>query len=539
MSYVALYRKYRPKTFSEVVGQDIVVRILKNSISSNKIGHAYIFSGTRGTGKTSVAKIFSRAVNCLYPVDGDVCLKCDVCKNINDNCIDIVEIDAASNNGVDEIREIRNNVTLMPTYLKYKVYIIDEVHMLSGSAFNALLKTLEEPPEHVIFILATTELGKIPATVLSRCQKLDFKKIPSKVLAKQINYILKKENKKMPDDVVNLISELSDGSFRDAINLVDQLLAFEKSSITVDDVFNIIGDIPEDKAIDLIKCITEYDIKKCLELVNSLYEEGKNFYNISDRMQNVARDIIVNNNTHEYFKKDYEKKLEIFTNLDNEKCIEFSNYLFDLTNILKKTSNQKTLFETYMIKCSLLFSAIKKPIKELIVPLEKKENVIEEENVSINDNNFVSKKVRINNTLAEAGIEYKKVFINKFGLINDFISNIQYSSVSSLILKGKPEVVSDKNVLFTFKNIFEVVLFDKNADLIQKMLKEIYSKKYDIVGISEDEWKIIRNKFIEDKKNGIVYNYIKEDKKNKKKNNVSALENEAESVFGEDIISVE
>ena len=180
MSYVSLYRKYRPKKFSEVVGQEVVVDILKNSIINNKIGHAYIFSGPRGTGKTSVAKIFSKAVNCLSPEDGDLCDKCEVCKLNFDDEIDIIEIDAASNNGVDEIREIRNNVKLLPVHLKYKVYIIDEVHMLSTSAFNALLKTLEEPPENIIFILATTEFNKIPSTVVSRCQKFDFKKLTEK-----------------------------------------------------------------------------------------------------------------------------------------------------------------------------------------------------------------------------------------------------------------------------------------------------------------------------------------------------------------------
>ena len=260
MSYIALYRKYRPKCFSEVVGQDTVVNILKNSIKNNKIGHAYIFSGTKGTGKTSVAKIFAKAINCLHPVDGDICNECETCINLNNDSIDIIEIDAASNNGVEEIREIRNNVKVLPNYCRYKVYIIDEVHMLSTSAFNALLKTLEEPPEHVVFILATTELNKIPATVLSRCQKLDFKKISKYSLVKQLKFILKSENKELSDGVVDLIADLSDGAFRDAINLMDQLLTLNKKDITQADLFNIVGIISDDIAFDLIRYIINSDI---------------------------------------------------------------------------------------------------------------------------------------------------------------------------------------------------------------------------------------------------------------------------------------
>ena len=285
MSYVSLYRKYRPKCFAEVVGQDVVVKILKNSIFNNKIGHAYIFSGPRGTGKTSIAKIFSKAVNCLNTKDGDLCGNCDVCKLNFDDEIDIIEIDAASNNGVDEIREIRNNVKLLPSHLKYKVYIIDEVHMLSISAFNALLKTLEEPPNNIIFILATTEFNKIPATVVSRCQKFDFKKLTSNQIFERLKFILKEENKTLPDEVVNLISELSDGGMRDAINIVDQIVSMDKENINVDDVYNLIGDVNEQKIFDLLINIIKSNIKELLIMIDDLYNSGKNFISISNRLQ--------------------------------------------------------------------------------------------------------------------------------------------------------------------------------------------------------------------------------------------------------------
>ena len=275
MAYISLYRKYRPQSFNEVVGQEVVKKVIKNSILNDKISHAYIFSGPRGTGKTSIAKIFSKAVNCLNPIEGDICGECDVCNHSFEDEIDIVEIDAASNNGVDEIREIRNNVKLLPSNLKYKVYIIDEVHMLSTSAFNALLKTLEEPPKHVIFILATTEFNKIPATVVSRCQKFDFKKITNKDIEKRLKYILDKEDKTLNNDVIEIIAEISDGGLRDSINLLDQVISMNKEEVTVSDVYNLIGEINEDEIFDLLEKVVQGNIKEIIKKLDAYYSESK------------------------------------------------------------------------------------------------------------------------------------------------------------------------------------------------------------------------------------------------------------------------
>ena len=533
MPYISLYRKYRPKTFSDVVGQEVVIKILKNSILIGKIGHAYIFSGPRGTGKTSIAKIFSKAVNCLENETGDLCGKCDVCLSDFDDEIDIVEIDAASNNGVDEIREIRNNVKLAPNHLKYKVYIIDEVHMLSTSAFNALLKTLEEPPSNVIFILATTEFNKIPATVISRCQKFDFKKLTNKQLENRLNYILEKENKSIKSEVVELIAQLSDGGMRDAINMLDQLISLDKTDINVDDVYNLIGDVSENKIFELLKEITNQNVKNILEIVDELFTEGKNFINITNRLQTIIRNIIIYNNSDNYFSKDYEQKLNNFAKVDLEKFIELSDILFKLSNDLKKTTNQKVLVEIYLLKASLIFNEKKIEQNNELTKINQETNTINENKIN------KEREIKINNSLYGADKSLKNEFVKEYESIKEYLSNKEYNSVTNLMLKATPEVVSEKNVLFSFKNNFEVVLFEKNISEIQKLLKQIFDKKYSIVAVNIDEWKEIKKDYINNIKNGIKYEYIEEIVQSEKTKKTTILENTVENLFGDSIINNE
>lgn len=534
MAYISLYRKYRPAKFSDVVGQEVIVKILKNSIINNKISHAYIFSGPRGTGKTSIAKIFAKAVNCSHNL-GDVCDECDNCKKNIDEEIDIIEIDAASNNGVDEIREIRNSVKLMPSNLKYKVYIIDEVHMLSTSAFNALLKTLEEPPSHVIFILATTEFNKIPATVISRCQKFDFKRINNQDIVNRLKYILECENKALNDDVLNLIAKLSDGGLRDSINLLDQVLTINDKDVTVDAVYNLIGQLNDNEIKELLLLITTGDIKELLAKINSYAEKGKNFVSIINRLELLLRNILIFNSTNNYFDKEYEKILSEFTRVDIDKLLELSNILFNLTNELKKSNNQQTLIEIYFLKMAILFTknAKNNKIDTNIENRVFKNEINNEIDTNLNnDNDTEIKKININNAFYGADKELKKEFLSKYSKIKEYVANKEYNSISNLLLKATAEVVSNKNIIFTFKNNFEVVLFDKNIDDIQKFLKMLYNTMYTVVAISEEEWLEVKKEYINNIKSGYKYEYIDAKPKIKKSNKNTVLQDSVESIFG-------
>lgn len=541
MEYISLYRKYRPKTFSDVVGQEVVVKILKNSILNNKISHAYIFSGPRGTGKTSIAKIFSKAVNCLNTTDGDLCNNCENCLQNIDEEIDIIEIDAASNNGVDEIREIRNNVKLMPVHLKYKVYIIDEVHMLSTSAFNALLKTLEEPPKHVIFILATTEFNKIPATVISRCQKFDFKKITNKQIEDRLKYILEQEKKSLNGEVISLIAKLSDGGLRDAINMLDQVISLEKENVTVDDVYNLIGDISEKNIIILLENIVSGNIKETLKNINKYYEEGKNFINICERLQLLIRNIIIFNNTDNYFDKEYEKKLLDFSHIELEYCEKMSDELFNLINELKRTNNQKIITEISFLKmCLMQNKKEEKNIDKIETKNNSKDNeipiIIEEKQ---NEEKEKNKSIKINNVFCGPSKELKNNFVKNYEKLKEFLSIKEYNSLVNLLLKATPQIVTETNVLFTFKNNFDIVLFDNKIEEIQDLLRKIFEKKYSVVAVNNEEYSNILKEYKKNIDSGKIYKYIEEPHIETKDNKNTKIENTAETLFGKDCIIVE
>lgn len=293
MAYQALYRKYRPQTFSDIVGQDHITQTLKNELDSGKVVHAYLFTGTRGTGKTSCAKILAKAVNCLSPVNGDPCGECEICRMIaNDEITDIVEMDAASNNGVDDIRELREQVNFAPAAAKYRVYIIDEVHMLTGPAFNALLKTLEEPPEHIVFILATTEVHKLPATILSRCQRFDFRRIDSSEIVGRLKYVAENEGLNLTDDAATLIASAADGGMRDALSILD-LCASHNTDITEDTVANVCSMAANDYLIKMADLIKNHRTEDALLLIDELHNSSVDMLRLLSELTEHFRDLMI------------------------------------------------------------------------------------------------------------------------------------------------------------------------------------------------------------------------------------------------------
>lgn len=351
MTYQALYRTYRPRTFSDVVGQDVIVQTLKNAIINNKIAHAYLFSGPRGTGKTSVAKIFANAVNCEAEASKVPCGECETCKAILEDAVsDVIEIDAASNNGVDEIRELRDKVKYMPAQGKYKVYIIDEVHMLTIQAFNALLKTLEEPPAHVIFILATTEANKIPLTILSRCQRFDFRGITITNIVDRLKIIIETEKIDIEKEAVLEIARQADGSMRDAISLLDQVYSFSEGSIKVDAVYDVSGSVRRDVLLELITDLLNKDVSSAFKVLNTMIEDGKEIGKIVSDLISLLRDaLIVKNVSVE--NEDENRELQQFAkSISNDRIYFYLDVLNETQNDIKWTTQKRAYLELALVK---------------------------------------------------------------------------------------------------------------------------------------------------------------------------------------------
>ncbi|MEG1505985.1 MAG: DNA polymerase III subunit gamma/tau [Bacilli bacterium] len=518
MNYKVLYRKYRPDNFESLVDQSYIVRILQNSIVNNKLSHAYIFSGPRGTGKTSTARILAKAINCLDNVNGEPCGKCVNCVNFNDSP-DIIEIDAASNNGVDEIRELINNVKLMPSSSKYKVYIIDEVHMLSQSAFNALLLTLEEPPKHVIFILATTNIENVPITILSRCQKFEFSKISNKSMLEQLIKICDIEKINYTTEGLEEIVMLADGGLRDALSMLDQLSKEEKE-ITLELVAKEVGSISLKSVNELVEYVDKNDINNVINVLNKFKESNISYKifikKLIDVLSKNAIEILEGNGE---FRLTYKEIKNIIFELND--CILKINIsvnpylliemiLLSYVNVVEKKDNSKVITENIIepvkkenknvevINNNIEKEEIKQVIEEVDEKISLKQEVVSE---SLTD-------IRINNCFCSATKEYLSTLGNKW---KKFIGDNNLISLRGLIADTMPVVASKEYLVITNSIDHNVDELNKNLKEIEKEFNESAEVLVKLVIIKENRWKTEKEKYINNLKSGYKYTMLDEE----------------------------
>lgn len=503
MNYKVLYRKYRPKNFDEVVGQDISINLLKDSILNDKISHAYIFSGPRGTGKTSTAKIFAKTINCLSQISGNPCCECENCLNFGQNS-DIYEIDAASNNGVDQIREIIDNIKLSPINSKYKVYIIDEVHMLSTSAFNALLLTLEEPPSHAVFILATTNIENVPITVLSRCQRIDFHKIADKTIVDSIKKIAKLENISIDDDAINEIALYSEGGMRDALSILDQLSKMNKQ-ITEQMVLDSIGLISNSFINDLFNAILDRNVDKIIELIDKMR-------NLSADFKNIIKKIV-----------DFLKKQAIISIKENKRSQisydKIKNLCFELSGLLYKTNvniDPYSLLELTLLSYanteqeSLACERSGEKLEVTNKTPDKTTNDVKipKNQIKVHVNTDKKVNIRINNCFVNANKNYLEKIKKAWP---DFINSLSDKKVKGMLLDSEVVLASDTYLVLKLSINESVQIINDNLILIEDLFNSFNNCDYKIIACNNEKWIEETEKYRNNLKNNIKYKLQTED----------------------------
>ena len=598
--YRALYRKYRPQGFESVVGQNTIVKTLQNSVKNKSFSHAYMFFGPRGVGKTTASKIFARSINCLEPVDGNACGKCQSClHSFEKECVDIIEIDAASNNGVDEIRELKNKISLVPAELKYKVYIIDEVHMLSMGAFNALLKTLEEPPEHAIFILATTDPQKVPETIISRCQCFSFKRISDDMIVDRLKTVCESEKIEIEEEALKEIAISSDGGMRDALGALDKLTSYTKDKITVDDFAELNGMITKKLMKDFCDSIFNGNLAEVLSQISKFNSDGKNLIQIMSQIMHFLRENVVNYYV-ENVKCDYSiDKMLLLVNIINEKMFDIKKsgnpkiyiemllikYIkdnFESKNISREIINEcvsgkNELGNNFSSENTVVKSEVNEPVvvennssNDAVENSEDEEEEYDfdkefgddEENyndVIVNDlDEFVEDdnsttddssskivknideimKVRVNNTLAKANKQLLNKELENKNLLNDFTFDQEIGYLVCNLLDANIRAVSDECIIISYEYDSSVKQNLMELEKITYVYNKITNSDKKLAIITDEDWEVEKAKYIKSVKEGIQYQVMEEPQEVYEdivKNDI--ISNSAVELFG-DIVEV-
>lgn len=542
--YHALYRKYRPMTFDDVVGQDSIVTTLRNSIINKTFSHAYMFFGPRGTGKTTISKIFARSINCEEPVNGCTCGKCSKClHSFEKECVDIIEIDAASNNGVDEIRELKNKISLVPAELKYKVYIIDEVHMLSIGAFNALLKTLEEPPEHAIFILATTDPQKVPETIISRCQCFSFKRISESAIVDRMKFITESENISIEEDVLHDIAKFSDGGMRDALGLLDKLSSYTDKKITSDSFAELNGTITKSDLAKFVDNIFSNNVGEILTHIVDINNSGKNLIQVIiqllDYLQETLFSYYVNNMELKY----PVEKIILLANVINDKLFDIKkssnpriyiemllidfcekNKNFNSVEIIsreiisnnsndnkldKSTQTNVQIKESKSLENKGISKVIAKP--SIVNDEEKNENAHlpnTNKNIILNLNDII--KARVNNIMATADKSILKEIVDKMPVLNDYTFDSEIGFAACALLDAKVRAASSIGIVLSYEYDSIVKQNLLNLDRITEVYNRLNNTNYKLAVISDADWNKAKADYIKTIKSGGSYSLIEE-----------------------------